>query len=643
MNAPASDGHWSRWAPRVLLAAAVAHLVFVLADRTLCFQDAEVGANFAGAALRGGSAFSWRDVVNAFDVWGLDGDSRPRFVSYLCMIWTLKARLALWRFVPMHPSFSPLWAVTLLAAPVFLYRFLRRNLGAAAAAAGTAVYLTSPGLLSSAAYLFHPGKPLSNVALIAALCLADRARTSAGKGAGAPRLPAAVALGIAILLSFLLLADETAAFALLIIPIWSPAHFLPPRRSWKDVRTRAANAAVLALPVAVYLAIVFGVAPRVCRGEFGRTFDFLSYIARTGQAGKSDLAHAARNAVTLLSAGLLPWRLVGLSVPADERSGLVWPAVAALAASIALAWRGFRPRKELSGDAARLAALGAGFVAFTTYASAHHPRELTSAGYYYGSAFSVLFAVAAAWTFALIDAGGARRGGAALAFAAYVLAVQAGNFRVFTRSWREHDNFKTLGWLAQLPYQPLLMEADVSRLPALFARRRGIYAPDVAPEETGTAAALRDMWRFNEDYARRGPARVPPSAFGDEGSGLPWAQARAYELALARAGGGGLPVLAFRAAPAAEQDPLGRDGRAGYPWFDRDLRSGTARLREVGYNRLVFDPAAAPPPPGPRWDFARAFIAAYRAKTLGAAGLVPLARATAAGRPVLVFEIGRGA
>src|ERR1700677_2432257 len=133
--------------PFLALLASIGFLVVRLCDYERCMQDPECFANFSPVALKDGTDISWNDLRNCFDVWGLDGASRPRPVSYLCYVLTIKCRLALWKFVPMHPSFSPLWLLTLLVGPVLFYKFVRLTFDSTPVAQlGTAFYLTSPAL-----------------------------------------------------------------------------------------------------------------------------------------------------------------------------------------------------------------------------------------------------------------------------------------------------------------------------------------------------------------------------------------------------------------------------------------------------------------------------------------------------------------
>ena len=89
---------WPRWLrifAAVLASIVLLHAAWLLLDYNACYDDTEDYGHFYTAALRNGKALSWSDFRNAVDAWGLDGDARPRFVSYYCSILTYKARFAL--------------------------------------------------------------------------------------------------------------------------------------------------------------------------------------------------------------------------------------------------------------------------------------------------------------------------------------------------------------------------------------------------------------------------------------------------------------------------------------------------------------------------------------------------------------------
>ena len=85
-----------------------------------------------------------------------------------------KFRCWLWHFICPHPSLSLTWIFSLFLAPLFLYLLLR-DLGISlnTAAALTAFYLATPGVLSFEAMLFRPAKPMTNFAIILCLFLAS--------------------------------------------------------------------------------------------------------------------------------------------------------------------------------------------------------------------------------------------------------------------------------------------------------------------------------------------------------------------------------------------------------------------------------------------------------------------------------------
>ena len=234
----------SNWFERLALAGAVLFVAHLVSRYDICFQDGEVQF-FQVAALKDGPAFGWRDLRAALDTTALDGDYRPRVISYLAFIVTVKTRLALWQIFPPHPSFSPLWLLTVGVAPLLLYRFLRLELrDRGAALAGVAVYLVSAGFLSGVTMIFHPGKPLANVLVIGAFYLCARINATPVPSA---RLVATL-LGLLTLAPFV---DETAVFAWVVPFVWCSYC----RRRWL----------VFAAPALLAVFVIVVVAPTFSR------------------------------------------------------------------------------------------------------------------------------------------------------------------------------------------------------------------------------------------------------------------------------------------------------------------------------------------------------------------------------------------
>src|SRR5438046_5994929 len=84
---------------RIALAAAVVFVGYILCRYDLCFQDSENLNEILTGAL-------------------FDSGQRARVISYAAYIITLETRLALWDAVPPHPSFSPIWILTVGIGPM---------------------------------------------------------------------------------------------------------------------------------------------------------------------------------------------------------------------------------------------------------------------------------------------------------------------------------------------------------------------------------------------------------------------------------------------------------------------------------------------------------------------------------------------
>ena len=217
------------FASSVILAEIIV-IILLISNYGNCFQDFECIRHFTPFVIKTGPNLSWHDIINSFNAWGLDGNSRSRFLSYFSYILIIKTRLLLWNFLPPHPSASIIWPLTLVLAPFLLYKFLRRILNESTAALfGTAIYLSSCGYLFNATMIFHPGKPLLNVAVITLLfflphCREETSSTST-RDTNPPLSKKIIRYVLPLLLASLLL-DEMGIFCFVILPIWHPEFFL---------------------------------------------------------------------------------------------------------------------------------------------------------------------------------------------------------------------------------------------------------------------------------------------------------------------------------------------------------------------------------------------------------------------------------
>lgn len=98
--------------------------------------------------------------------------TRP--MSSFFEIMDTKWRSWLWRYTIPHPSLSLTFIFSLILSPVLLYKIFRNwGIGYNAALCILAIYLVSPGFLSTVVMLFRPAKPMTNFSLILCMFLAS--------------------------------------------------------------------------------------------------------------------------------------------------------------------------------------------------------------------------------------------------------------------------------------------------------------------------------------------------------------------------------------------------------------------------------------------------------------------------------------
>ncbi len=644
-----------RFAAAAVFVWAALHLAGLVCDYSRCFQDAEFYGHWAGRILMDGKAPSISDFGTALDAFALDGDSRPRFLSYLCAIWAMKTRLALWSFLPPHPSFSPVWLFSLVLAPWLLYLFLKGETGCRRTALlGTGLYMATAGYLSSASMLFHAAKSLANVAVIATLYMAMRANRSLPEDqAEPPRFPLSMKWFLLFVLPVLLFADETAVFALAVLPVWNPRFFLPRRWSGAHLRACAGNAAWAAVPPAFFLLFVFFAAPRLAHSFYGFPFDFASYLGRHGEPGKFDLAHVVQNATTLLAAGMAPWSALRTSIPVAEAPihGR-WILAGCLAALAGLGAWTFRRRAGWT-TFARAGALALLFVVFQTLVDAHHPSDLVASGFYYGAIFSVWMAILLS-----VPLGGLLREPRirwlAAAAAGYLLWIQLGNFGQLNRSWIAHNHFKTANWVRTAPYNPWMAYSDMSEIRQVMPPPAGsVYMDDVPsrrPDRRRVAVelwksraggyrevlgrrplALEDMGLLMELYYGRTPGTVSGNGAGED------RRVRMYRGALARARLGQpdeepLPPLAYCQFPG-----FGMVTRFLYPWYETDAGNALEQFRTDHYRNWLVPLDGEMQSDGAYWTFHNEIRRALDERRLYDCGLIEVGRLRVDGRELLVL------
>lgn len=666
----------------VFAIVAVGHAAYTALDYEGCWLDAENHAIFSTAALRNGNALSCLDIRNAFDFRGLDGYCRPRFVEYYANILTFKIRLALWKWVPMHPSFSPIWLLTLIVAPILLYKFIRLSLRSRyLALAGVAFYLCSPGLLSSITFLQQSAKPLAIVATIVALYLAARAKLDAERTRDAtsnPRFSLPVGLCIILLFPLFLLTDESSVFCLAVMPLWNVEYFFPRKWSWPNIRVCLCNGVLYSFPAVVLLAVVFAIAPLVCSKAFNLTYDLRGSMAFTQSQcseSKLDFAHFGRHAATLLSAGLVPWQVTGTGFPGENK---VLPTplgvlLVVFAVLLSLVSAGVWRARRFWIPYWKTVVMAFGFIVYMTIVFAHHPGALTLTGYWYGGLFSVFLVIAIVLVIAHLVGRPGWRSWLGIAVIACMAWIQLANFHLFNARWIEMARWKTFWWLCQMPYNPCLESVNLEEMQRLFQKPSPAMQMDDIPKNKRSPAfstaywfwrhrdcnqkdwsrsvplALRDVWLLQELYFLRAAGHIADLAAarlpGREGmvvdekdsdaADIGWQQAMAFQLAMSRNDSGltptgVLPVLACRSPVRGDADVekfAFAEAHLAYPWnCPRDqwlLPRGVLMLRQMGYTHFLLDTKAidASVPDTPYWAFHRALVDALKRGALGNLGV----------------------
>lgn len=640
-----------------ILILAGLHLLWRILDSAQCVQDAEVFTNWATRILLHGKALCSADWVCALDAWELDGDSRPRFLSYLFAIWTLKTRLALWELLPPHPSLSPVWMFSLLLAPWLLYRFLRMETDSSSTARlGSGLYMFSPAYLSAATYMMHPGKPLTNVAVIATLWVAARHRPPSGLSS-TPSLPRGLRIFLLAILPVLLFCDETALIALAIIPVWNVRYFIPLRTDRANLLPWLGNICTLAVAPLLYLLFTFAVIPLLCQVFLGRDFNFSSYLSRQSNPRLFDLQAIVLHLKTLLAASCGLWGSTKARIPIalePIKGGLVFLVTLVGLAGLSCAVFLRRHNRSTYAKASILLIL---FLLFQSYVISHHPQKLVISGYYYGSVFSVFFSILAACGLAAVAH---RRHGrwVAVVIAAYLAGIQTINFPLLNRSIIAHSHYKAAAWFGQFIYNPFFAYCDFRQIGQL--KSNALYIEDVPSELRGNhwewirglwmrrnqgyreflstrPFAMGDLWLLSELHFRR----TPPHLDNEIRQDVPILSA--YRLALARSRRGQtdeepLPVLAFRLSPPGEFDSFGFNARLAYPWAVPNLEAGLAHIRNAGFNHWLIPPPGSASETALFWTFHSNLMNAVSSQDLQRHHLISLGSTNLSGRVTTILR-----
>lgn len=150
--------------------------------------------------------------------------SRPRPLSHALQVLTILLRNWLFQYIPPHPSLSITWIFSLFLSPFFLYKLVRNLTGDKSTALLTSlIYLALPGNLIPIMMLFLPAKPLCNFFYIFCLYLGSEInnKVEAGNTARFKRDFLILVLTVALAL----FSDENTLFVWVLIPLFYPRLF----------------------------------------------------------------------------------------------------------------------------------------------------------------------------------------------------------------------------------------------------------------------------------------------------------------------------------------------------------------------------------------------------------------------------------
>ena len=455
------------------LAAAIVNFFLLITDYRNLFVHPDNHQFILKEGLRDGIAIGWRDLPNAFQL-RAEGESRPRFLTYLFLSVDQKLRLMLYDWMPTHPTLAPAaWAVNLLAGTFCLYRLLVNVTGdRLAALAALAVYLSGTGFLSGFTMHFMPGKTLSNTTLIVALWAASEAVKRLRPGqllVDAPGWHKYLMLAILLVGLFL---DEMPITTLFLLPLFFWSAFVP-RRPWTPAGEKLGafvkNGLFFAIPVLAFVVWVLVVMPPLTTYLWGFRFDYLGDTLLAG--GHTRTAPSLEVAVTrgvepdvlfgnlatLFGLSLVPWQIspfiltVNGTWPSGQETNLPKIVVLALFFLVAIVVA----VKSTGPFAVRLRGLLVALLLFIVFLSLLMVRHIAVVtGYYYGAIFASIFALLVGMLVAGVSQVWPRaRVFAALAVLA-IVGVQIVNYWPLNEGWRvTHDEGLTRDRMAKAQLQ----------------------------------------------------------------------------------------------------------------------------------------------------------------------------------------------
>lgn len=397
--------------------------------------------------LRDGLPIQWHDFVNSFQLRS-PGEFRPRFLAYLIQAIDQKLRLYSYDYILVPPTFSPIsWALELIVAPYILFlavRNLTEDRGAAIAA--TVVYTSTTGFLSGFTMVLLQGKNLSNVVLIGCIYLASEISKNLARKQllyQSPGVGKCLLLGV---IFFGLFLDEMPIFAFVLIPSLFPKLFIS-NLEWQKLLI---NGLFFCIPAFLFAGLVLGVVPAITERYYGFRFDYLGNMLLIGEntRGAKSLLEGPyvrfswnfvyQNAMTLFGFAAVPAQLspfiksdYGNYAGTQVANVAKWIfVVGTLLIAASLSVYGKQPARYYLKT---MPIVLFGFFVFLTLLLIRHIPIAT--GYYYGSIFSVLFAVFVGLCYGTIGTSRPSLRTLASGMVLFLVAVGAGNFSEVNRGW----------------------------------------------------------------------------------------------------------------------------------------------------------------------------------------------------------------
>jgi hypothetical protein len=338
---------------------------------------------------------------------------RARFLNNLITGLVIKTRLLLWEAVPPHPTFSPVWILS-LASLFLLFRIvvlLTRDRAIAYAIVG--LYIVSVGFMSHFADLLHAAKPLVCFFMIASIYCALRLVELGPKAS-----PASLRLWWGLLVASLIgafLSDEIGWFMWPAIPLIAPSLFIRDGKLlWRPILGYIALIPVMAL----FLTFI---APAGSWVFFRQHFEFWGWTFNLGRvAAPGELSLLERFTTQAILSGAYNMLYNVIVMP---QLGPWTPAIGWSGTMVVLALLVFAPDKWL---AIRLLIVLCGYIFFQgliTLRAANFVGHTTHNTYYYGSSFPI-FALLALAPLLTSRVGHV----AAIAIAPYLFVAQIANF-----------------------------------------------------------------------------------------------------------------------------------------------------------------------------------------------------------------------